>query len=151
MRKLKLCILSIIILISICCGNGNRSKHKYWDISKFEINKSALIDNEKIKLLYSSRGTGTNKITDYYIHIIVVSQQSGDTVNVLTTALNGFKESDADKVFNFFDENNFISTISNPKSLKFKKVYRDPQFDQIANNNYSTIVGSIGVSTPNKD
>lgn len=135
----------------MCCENGNLSKHKYWDISKFKINKGALIDNEKIKLLYSSRGTGTDKITDYYIHIIVVSQQSGDTVNVLTTALNGFTKSDGDKVFNFFDENNFISTISNPKSLKYKKVYRDPQFDQIADNNYSTIIGSIGVFTPNKD
>jgi hypothetical protein len=98
---------------------------------------------------------------EYYIHIIAVSQKTGDTVNILTPVNNGFSKGDEDKIFNYFDQNNLGSKLIQMDSEKLKnmddvyeaskkapkkimKVVRDPKFDNIADNKYPTVIGSIG-------
>lgn len=154
-------ILTAIMLFS--CENG----YKYWDISKFRIDNVALEDNEEIKLFYSSRGPDSNEDLEYYIHLIVISQKTGDTVNVLTTADNGFTKEDKDKVFNYFNQDSFatkvsqigvdnlenikdIEDINNIPAKDIKKVARDPKFDYLADNNYPTVIGSIGTMAKNQ-
>ena len=71
---------------------------------------------------------------------------------------------DKDKVFNYFDQNNIASklTLVDPEKLKdidnvneasksvpknITKVARDPKFDNIADNNYHTVIGSVGTTS----
>ena len=163
--KLKLiCITGLLTIILTSCGN----KYEFWDISKFQIDKNALEDNEEIKLLYTSRGPDDNRELEYYIHLIAISQKTGDTVNILTTANNEITMSDKDKVFNYFNQDNVatkllqmdllnikeikhIDDIDQMDSKKIDKVARDPDFDNIANNNFPTVIGSIGTKTKNNE
>ena len=153
-------IVTICSLLLLSCTNG----YKFWDISKFNIVDSALSDNEEIKLFYTSRGPGNNNDLEYYVHIIAISQKTGDTVNILTSMDNGFTVDDLDKVYNYFDQNNLMSqlVLANPENLvdadkvndakknlqkKITKVARDPQFDVIADNHYPTVIGTIGTKS----
>lgn len=155
-----LSFLTICSLFLISCNKG----YKFWEVSKFNIVDSALKDNEEIKLLYTSRGPGNNKDLEYYVHVIAVSQKTGDTVNILTPLDNGFSMDDLDKVYNYFDQNNLMTQVvlANPENLvdadkvnnagtnlqkKITKVARDPQFDMIADNKFPTVIGSIGTTS----
>lgn len=155
-----LSVLAICSLLLFSCNN----RYKFWDISKFNIVESALKDNEEIKILYTTRGPGNNEDLEYYIHLIAVSQKTGDTVNILTPVDNGLTMDDQDKVFNYFDQNNPATKMMfmNPENLKdiekiresqksvpkkITKVVRDTHFDMIADNNYPTVIGAIGTVT----
>jgi hypothetical protein len=154
---------SIIYTLSVLLFSCNGDVYKYWELSKFRLDKNALKDGEEIKILYTSRGPDYNKDLKYYIHIVAVSQETGDTVNILTFSDNGFKMEDGDKVFNYFDENNHITKIGHSlekidsiehvddiekiQNPKINKVARDPRYDDIADNNYPTVIGTIGIMT----
>jgi len=141
-----LCSLSLFLLFLGSCN----TRYKFWEISKFNIVKTALLDNEPIKLLYSSRSPDNNENMEYFIHIVAISQKTGDTVNILTAIENGFSLEDKDNVFNYFDENNIITKTIRADSEKIKditKVVRDPKYDNIADNKYPSVIGSIGTST----
>jgi hypothetical protein len=153
--------LLLLLFISSCIFTNNQNTYEFWNISKFNIDNNALVDSEEIKLLYSSRGPDYNKDLEYYFHLIAVSQKTGDTVNILTTVNNGFKTDEAENVYNFFNQDNIITKMSqmnsdssnkmnhvddynNFKYKKISKVARDPNFDYIADNQYPTIIGCIG-------
>ena len=156
-------VFMILPLVLISC----KKEYDFWDINKFQFKKNALKDNEEIKLLYTSNGLDENKEKKYYYHLIVVSQESGDTVNVLTASQNGFNKNSGNQVFNFYDEHNIITIITqndiNLNSLdgknsketeklmlkKINKVSRDIEYDNITDNNYPTVIGSIGMTTDN--
>ena len=160
MRKIYVLTITAFVLL------GCSSKYKYWDISKFRISSDALQKDEEIKVIYTSQGPDNNKDMAYFIHLIVVSQKNGDTVNVLTTVNNGFEEDVGDEIFNFIDKNDAmahlinhdLSGVTEVKELEkfekinfesIKKVARDPKFDYLADNNYPSIIGYIGkVSGP---
>ena len=152
--------LTFLIFVFTSCDHG----YEFWDISKFNIVDTALKDNEEIKLLYSSRGPGNNKDLDYYIQIVAVSQKTGDTVNILTAVENGFAVDDGDKIFNYFDPDNLatkiiqsdmdklknlenVDEVSKSVPKKISKVARDPKFDDIADNDFPTVIGSIGATS----
>lgn len=163
MTKKTIYLLGLLTFLVISCGNH----YEYWEISKFKIDTNALKDEEEIKLLYTSRGPDFNNELKYYIHLIAVSQKTGDTVNILTTAFNGISIKDKDKVFNFFNQDNFISKLSqmdentsnaikhvddinNAELKKIDKVARDSRFDYMADNSYPTVIGTIGTLTNNE-
>ena len=135
----------LLIVLTASC----KLEYKYWDISRFKFDSSVLSDNDEIKLLYTSRGPDNNKELQYYVHVIAISQRTGDTVNILTTVPNGFTMEDKDKIFNYFTQDNIVSKTLQPdldnKVKKIDKVARDPNFDNIADNNYPTVIGIIGV------
>lgn len=150
-----------MIILAACSNNHG---YKFWDVSKFHFVDTVLKNNEEIKLLYSSRGPGNNEGLEYYIQLVVVSQKSGDTANILTTVDNGFMAGDKDKIFNYFDQNNIVTqnTYLRPEDVgelnkysnrdtthKILKVARDPKYDEMADNNYPTVIGTIGVLTKN--
>jgi hypothetical protein len=144
---------SFLILLFSCT-----SKYKYWDISKFDMKPMALKDGEEIKLLYSSRGPDHDQDLSYFYHMIVVSQKTGDTVNLLTFAINMAGNDNGNKVLNYlsldnpatattlriFEEINHLDTTGNITIGKISKVARDPQFDHIADNKYPTVIGMYG-------
>lgn len=152
-------LLTLLFLTS--CG----TKYEYWETSKFVIDNTALAESEEIKLLYASRGPNKTADKDFYYHLIVISQKTGDTVNILTTVNNNITESDENKIYNFYSEDGLLSNLMrvDPKELteikkiddvtemnppkRLDKVARDPAFDVIANNNYPTVIGFIGSDT----
>lgn len=154
--------LTLLILLFTSCG-----KYKYWEVSKFKMDSTALQDGEPVKLYYSSRGPDSNGEREYYIHLIVISQKTGDTVNVLTALNNELTMADKDSVFNFLTQDNIVSKMiqMDPDDLadiknvddvnkieltEINKVARDPEFDAIADNTYPTVIGTLGKMTQNK-
>lgn len=152
------------ISLTFLLTNCNEEKNTFWDITKFKIVEGALANYEELKILYASNGPEQTSEDLFYYHIIVVSVKTDDTINILSTVNNDFKESDQFKVYNFLNQNNFDS-IENKfdsteisqsslldNSLKISricKVVRDTNFDNITDNNYPTIIGFIGTFTPN--
>lgn len=157
-------IISLSFLLVGCIDQNN-----YWDISKFKFDDNALQNNEEIKIIYASQSPDSNEDLKYYLHYVVVSQRTKDTVNILSTANFTLEKSDGDKVFHFFDKNNIGSKItmldinklrnlSNddlknldnniPKEIKY--VIRNPQYDFITDNSYPTVIGSFGIVKNNK-
>lgn len=154
-------LIGIVSILAVGCGTESKTKYEYWDISKFNMVENALENNEEIKLIYTSQGP-EKKEFDFYIHVIVVSQKTGDTVNILTAVDNGFTMDNKDDIFNFFDQNSaatkliqletenledikHIDDLNSIPSKKINKVARDPKYDHIADNNYPTVIGSIGI------
>ncbi len=160
MKLKSIYIIGLLIIIMTGCGR----RYKYWDISKFNIDNNALEDDEEIKLVYTSRGPDNNRNLEYYFHLIAISLKTGDTINILTTADNGLTMGDIDKVFIFFNKDHLVSKLTQMdidtrnkiKHLddikkieikKIEKIARDPNYDYLADNNFPTIIGSIGTMT----
>ena len=157
-KKLILFFLIVTIVFTAC-----NSRYKFWDISKFHMAKNALQDKEEIKLFYTSQGPDNNEKMEYYIHVIAISLKTGDTVNILTTANNGFTMEDKERAFNYFNEDNIVTKslqmdtekmkegqpveMDKPEMKKITKVARDTKFDKIADNNFPTVIGSIGFAS----
>ncbi|MDZ7845637.1 MAG: hypothetical protein U5L96_02025 [Owenweeksia sp.] len=132
--------------------------YQYWPLKHFSINKDALQNGEKVKLLYTSRGPDANQDLSYYYHLLVVSESTGDTVNVLTYADNGFEMGDAERSFLYFDRESLqarallssfnsitdFNKMKNSQPPVINKVARDPAYDQVADNNFPTVIGVIG-------
>lgn len=159
----QLLMLALVAFAFASCGD----KYEFWDISHFKMDNQALEDDEEVIILYSSRGPDYNEEREYYVHLIVVSQKTGDTVNVLTTFINALTMEDKGKVYNFYNQDNVTSKVlqmdlKNLKDLKnmediknqptknITKIARDPEFDFIADNDYPTIIGTIGVTKDDK-
>jgi hypothetical protein len=81
----KIILIQLLLLLLGCSRN-----YEYWDISEFKIAPNALEDGEKIKVIYTSQGPDNNDDLEYYYHLIVISKNSGDTINILTTVNNLF-------------------------------------------------------------
>lgn len=162
MHRTPTCIVALLLVLLAACG----SKYEYWPITKFNMDNSVLIDKEEVTLLYSSQGPDNNQDLEYYIHLIVISKMTGDTVNILTTLDNGLSMKDKDKVFLYFDEDNIMTKISHMDKEAIKggmlaedidkmekkridRVARDPAFDFIADNDYPTVIGTIGRAAGN--
>ncbi len=165
MAERKIVLMQLLLLIMGCSTN-----YEYWDISQFKIVPNALKDGEKIKVIYTSRGPDNNEDLEYFFHLIVISQKTGDTINLLTTDNNSFQIKESDVVYNYFDSDNpstklgqlirmnidtifkikHIEEVNKYKLKEISKIARDPDFDEIAKNNYPTVFGSIGKLTKNE-
>ena len=153
--------LILLALLFFSC----ETQYEYWNISKFNMDETALENEEEVKIIYTSRGPDYNQDLKYYVHLIAISQKSGDTVNILSTGVYGLTKDDEHKVFNYFNENSLISKLSQMDQGKLNdikhvdkmnelepqveyklinKVARDPKFDDIADNDHPTVIGLIG-------
>jgi hypothetical protein len=128
-------------------------------VSEFSLQPKALKDGEKIRLLAYFYGS-SNAQNDYYNHVIVRSEESGDTCNILVPWDHGFTQTDGDSVYNYFDTENWVNTLDtekippNSSDLRienyrtkfpeYKKVIRIPEYDNIGINSFPTVKGSIG-------
>ncbi len=145
MKKLRIPIL-LTLLIS-CSGDD----YQFWDIEKFTMADNALENNEEVKLLYWSGGPDFNKQREYYYHAIVVSEESGDTVNILTAANHGFDESSQNQTYNYVGNEDLAGKILDKflggEKDNIRKVARDASFDDLADNDFPTVIGNIGQKT----
>lgn len=151
----------IILALSI---SGCQGKYDFRPINEFDIVDNELQDNEKVRVLYYSRGPYDDQVDQgFYRHAVVQSTTTNDTLNVLTfpspdldnltttnnilvyndrpnlrRALKNFEghSEDMEKIIGDID----TSKVSWPK---YSIVARDPEFDYIAVNEYKTVIGSL--------
>lgn len=135
-------IIAISLATIISCNSG----YDYWALSEFNMQQGALQDMAEIKLVYYSNGPAEVDNDGAYIHAIVTSVETGDTINILSPSVSKFSPTDGDKIFIYIDVNSeFYKLSSGDKDLgKYTKVIRDPKFDAIAHNNFPTVIGEIG-------
>ena len=156
--KLLSVIVTAIFLIAGC-----HDRMGYWPLSKFKMRTGALKDGEPIKLIYTSTGRNNNNF-EFFIHVIAVSQLTGDTVNILTPEITDLTQNDGDEVFRFISDTSSIgrallinlddlSPLEKEKDLeklkkadlsKIKLIIRDKNFDEIADNQHPTVIGWFG-------
>lgn len=143
-----------------CLAMRAPSDFLYWDISKFNIDSSALVDNEEIGILYHSDGPDDNQRKKYYYHYIAISKESGDTVNILCSSAMKLVADTLGYDYVFLNEDNLLNKVLQMKKADIKKielpedikdaprkeitkVVRDPAYDYIADNNFPTLIGSF--------
>lgn len=143
-----------LLCFASCIDLGQR----YWELSKFKISENALSNGDELKLLYYSGGDLTNKLDPKaYIHFIAVAVYSGDTVNILAKPpIKSYTKAELQETYYFYDKNSLvykqylmpdkiIESISNWDNVvdNKTKVCRDPKFDDLADNNYPSIIGCV--------
>lgn len=151
-------LIGFFFLLQVLSGC---SHYKYWDISKFNIDVTALKDQDSVILLYTCHGPDYNQDMDYFTHLIAVSQTTGDTVNILTTVYSPvLTAEDKDKIFIFYSQDNWagrliqmdpdklctIKTIEDIPEVdvkKITKVARNPDYDDLADNHYPAVIGTV--------
>lgn len=149
-------MLSIIGALFVLTSCGNR----YKNVSEYRMNPTALKDGERIKLLFAMVGNTDNQEDKYYNQIIAVSQESGDTCNILVPVNHGLTLDDDDKIFNYFSptSQNAKMGMLDPENLanfgnidsikaefpKYNKVIYDPKNDDWFKNDFPTVMGLIG-------
>lgn len=142
------------------------SNYEFWETSRFNLDPDALGDKEEIKLLYASGGPAKKEGEKFLYHFVVVSQLDGDTVNLLTVNdIRHRDNEDGSMVFHYISEENkadeifrinveelenlkpgwVMNEVDAPKASGIAKVARDPEMDDIADNNYPTVFGSYGL------
>ena len=157
----KMIVRNCLLLFVIGGLMGCEGRFRYWEVEKFNMKPDALKDAERIKVIYTSNGPDSNEDLEFYIHVIVVSQESMDTVNVLTPVQYGFTKEDIDKEFIFIAQDNILYRMglkaaqagadsdkifdgNAPTHAPITKVVRDTHYDFIADNNHPTVIGAIG-------
>lgn len=149
------------------------SPYEFWETSRFNLDPSGLEDKEEIKLLYASGGPVKKDGESYLYHFIVISQLDGDTVNLLTINDIRFHDNeDGSKIYHYISEDNeanqvfklrpedlenlksgdLLKNVDGPNASEITKVARDPEMDDIAENNFPTVFGSYGlITTPEEE
>ncbi len=124
---------------------------------------NALKDNEMVEIMYCSGEPGNNTELNYYLHYIVISQVTGDTVNVLSTMLTDGISAE-NRIFSFCDENSMMTKAlqnidvmarqSNrsihPDELTTKRLDRvviNSKLTWSGKNNYPTVIGVLATQT----
>jgi len=158
MKKKLTGTLFFFILIMVSCGSND------WNTSKFNITSDVLKDGEKVKLLYISPFTKKNDaienlmketLTEYnidinktttsyidekgYTQLVAVSQETNDTVNILTTYWYDWENYIGETLEFYKIDDVFEIYVKHD----IKKVRRDSKYDYIADNNYPTIIGGV--------
>jgi hypothetical protein len=111
-----------------------------------------------VQVIYSSGSPDYNNDQEYYLHMIVVSVYSGDTVNLLTPTVLDISTDDRFKDFisSQSDMYKLIMNVNNPveginiDDLKVKpieKVINNKKFPGAANNAYPSVIGTLGEVT----
>lgn len=156
--------LTLLTIFAYSCDK--KKKYEFWDLSKFNLVDNALEDKEAVKLIYACQEPVVFNEFKFYYHLIVISEKTGDTVNILSPVSNGLKPQDQNKIFNFFNQGNITTQLALEQTEKIKneengdnlnksaagsinKVIRDPRYDDMANNNFPSIIGIIGTLSKN--
>ena len=125
--------ISFLLLLSC---NSSSFEYEFWSVDDFTFCDPKIEKLNRIKVLYTSFGEDEHE--DAYVHTVAINQETMDTVNILSNSVMRFNTHDADIEFGFMDDKLF------PNNEVFEKVYRDPRFDEIADNDFCTFYGQIG-------
>lgn len=139
----------LLVLIATSC-----SEYSFRSIDEFVFDETALHDEEYVKIIYSSGAPDDGVSVDYYVHMIGVSQETNDTVNIFTTSTYMV---DAGKLFYYFISENTDSgklfknlqkvidgaQLSDLSDDKLEKVVSNRNGQDWEINDYPTICGTL--------
>jgi hypothetical protein len=161
MKKLVIGILALATFSS--CENKVRDLEEFMvDISEFTINDSILKDGDYVRILGSSGNLTEEHEIDFYNLVVVESEETGDTVNILVT---NFYQSDLNDprtqflsnsslegklVENFKDIQDKIK-IDEIEAKSYDKVFYDSEYIQIDVRKFPAITGNLGWSISSVD
>jgi len=143
-------IFASILLLQGCTS----STYHFRELSEFRLDKNALKDGESVQIIYSSGGPDYNPNLEYYYHLIVVSHETGDTVNVLTTLYNPDEtyltkdfisnENNASKIMQNLDKIKNGSNVNDLSTKAITKVASNRDHLKREENNYPSVIGTLG-------
>jgi hypothetical protein len=153
-------LIAAMLLLLIIQGCSN--KYSFRDVSSFKIDTAVLKADEPIEVIYVSGGPDYNNKAEYFYHYMVVSKQTGDTVNLLSPYVY-MKLSEENRFFNFIpyhsssgkllmqsmisgmggDASN-VPEIDSMVLPQPTKVVVNHDFEEVGNNHYRTTVGFLG-------
>lgn len=154
---MKYLLLFIPMILLFAC----EPELEFIEVKEFKNITKKLENNEEVELLYATGSPDKNLDLNYFIHLVAIQKSSGDTVNILTTFNRGGGKGEAKNIFKFYTLNSeegeaffrkahptFLNNQSENFSventlLKIDKVVRDIRFDQIAKNDFETVIGFI--------
>ena len=146
----KLLFISVFAFVILACSSP---KTEFVGISKFNIQPGALKTEEPIRVLYSSPNLSPQEEGKFLMQIVVESQETGDTVNVLTLINLSFPSFNKDQPLVFFEENSEVYKMICAHTNKIErpnKVTSDSKFKGVLVNKFPTVFGGIGSFTKNK-
>lgn len=158
-RFLPAAVVIVVLSGLLACTSSNEKKAInpafMRNISEFRMDTSALHDGEQIEVLCASDQLFPSDKVDYYVHVVAVSRETGDTVNIFATAmmqLNGDNrmtefhsaETEMAKIYQNLNNVKSGSNVKDLKSNQFSKVYSDPEFIALETRHFPSIVGLIG-------
>ncbi len=152
--------ITIIFSLLVLTLYTNSCKQKVLlDLKEFNVSETALKDGEEIEILCSSENP-ENGEEEYYIHMIVKSLESNDTVNLL---FKGARDVSYPKYTNYLSPKNDFYKImvnqgnikdgDNVKNLKVKnysQVYSNPEYITLDWKKYPSTIGFAAKSFDNK-
>lgn len=156
---MKLFTIVLLLICSLCsCKSGSKNLDEFMvDISEFKINDSILRDGDYVEILGSSGNLTKEHEIDFYNLVVVRSEKTGDTINVLVT---NFYQSDLNNPRTRFISNSSLmgklvenventekldgKNIKDLKSKSYNKVFYDSEFIQVDIRKYPAITGNLG-------
>lgn len=157
--------LSLVVLFG--CKSGPKNLNDLMvDITEFQIDNSILEDGDYVRILGCSGNLTREHEIDFYNLIVVVSERTGDTLNVLVTNYYQVDENDPNtrfisnsslvgKLLEGISDNGSIDVdnVNDLKSKSFDKVLYDSEYIQIDVRNYTAVTGNLGdfIIEDNKD
>ena len=150
----------IFLFLFAACRGGHA--YSYWDISQFRLEPGALSTGQPVHLIYTSRNPDNDR--ESYSQLVVVSDRTHDTINILSPVDIDLSLQDKDSVFYYYDENDDLTKTADyafadslkpgampdlrnlPALKRRSKIARDPQFDFVAKNKFPTVIGMIARS-----
>lgn len=146
--------IQLFILALAFCSvfTACKEDEPYFRTDQFTIQSGVLEDNDHVKLLYYSGHA--SDADEYFAQVIVVSEENGDTVNILIPGSLSIEQNDNTFAFSYqsassaysldiFKDNKYW-TSEESAIANIKKVTRDSRYDETALNTYPTCVGIIG-------
>lgn len=160
MTKTHLTHVFITLLIGFLFSSC--SHYTFRSIEEFNLVDDALQAGEHVKIIYCSGAPDENLNFDYYVHMIGVSQETNDTVNILTLSTYMVERGDLD--YYFEPENSDVvkimqnlekltqgTNIADLSTKNIAKVVSNKTTADQAINKYPTALGILAVDIYQED
>lgn len=156
---MKIVVIGFLIIVSIySCNSGPKNLDDFMvDVSEFKFNDTILKDGDYVEIIGSSGNLTKEHKINFYNLVVVKSEKTGDTINLLLT---NFYQSDLNNPRTRFISNTstfgkLVENVDNSqemdgkninelKSKSYNKVFYDSEYIQVDVRKYPTITGNIG-------
>jgi hypothetical protein len=157
-RKCTGAVFLLVLVLVVGCSSREEYLNKFMvDVSEFTIDNSLLKDGDYVQILGSSGNLTREDPINFYNLVVVVSEQTGDTINVLVT--NYYMADLNNKRTRFISNSSVIGKLTerateadkldgiNVKDLKakaFEKVFYDSEYIQLDVRRFPAVTGTLG-------
>lgn len=151
-------VMFLMVGLSSSCSFSPKNLDKFMvDISEFTINDTILMDGDFVQILGSSGNLTKQHNIDFYSLVVVKSERTGDTVNVLVPIF--FMADLNNPRIRFMSNSSVVGKILNSvlnkeeldgknlddfTSKSFNKVLYDSEYIQVDVREYPAITGNLG-------